>query len=214
MRAISASIAVGSVQRCRMATRSAHRRHRRNPCATVMRSTGWQPHTVRGFLAAVVRKSSGFGWSPRRPTAGACIGSVRATAQAPAPVSNSLGFGNGRRSGCGPPSNVPRMQPAPCGPAPVCAWTYNTPLDRAGATARRHHPNPAEAHRRWRGKRSEPVSSVSVLTTHALFPLKVQRKVSNDAAGLAAAGSSLDRPKIAAIPPLSAIDQRPRKHPC
>ena len=24
--------------------------------ATVMRSTGWQPHTVRGFLAAVVRK--------------------------------------------------------------------------------------------------------------------------------------------------------------
>ena len=26
--------------------------------ATVRRSTGWQPHTVRGFLAAVVRKSS------------------------------------------------------------------------------------------------------------------------------------------------------------
>jgi hypothetical protein len=25
------------------------------------------------------------------------------------------------------------------------------------ATARRHHPNPAEAHRRWRGKRSKPV---------------------------------------------------------
>src|SRR5437763_1094986 len=24
--------------------------------ATVMRATGWQPHTVRGFLAAVVRK--------------------------------------------------------------------------------------------------------------------------------------------------------------
>jgi hypothetical protein len=24
--------------------------------ATVMRTTGWQPHTVRGFLAAVVRK--------------------------------------------------------------------------------------------------------------------------------------------------------------
>src|SRR2546425_2261484 len=26
-----------------------------------------------------------------------------------------------------------------------------------GATARRHHPNPAEAHRRWRGERSKPV---------------------------------------------------------
>src|SRR6516225_4625848 len=25
-----------------------------------------------------------------------------------------------------------------------------------GATARRHHPNPAEAHRRWRGERSKP----------------------------------------------------------
>jgi hypothetical protein len=53
-----------------------------------------------------------------------------------------------------------------------------------------------------------------VTTTHALLALKVQRKVSNGVAGLAAAGSSLDRPKIAAIPPLSAIDQRPRKHPC
>ena len=27
---------------------------------TVMRSTGWQPHTVRGFLAAVVRKKFGL----------------------------------------------------------------------------------------------------------------------------------------------------------
>jgi hypothetical protein len=31
---------------------------------------------------------------------------------------------------------------------------------------------------------------------------------------LAAAGSSLDRPKIAAVPAISAIDQRSRKHPC
>jgi hypothetical protein len=31
---------------------------------------------------------------------------------------------------------------------------------------------------------------------------------------LAAAGSSLDQPKIAAIPAISAIEQRPRKHSC
>src|SRR5205807_1884196 len=77
----------------------------------------------------------------------------------------------------------------------VCAWTCNTPLDRAGATARRHHPDPAEAHRRWRGKRSEPVRLGIRAHTHALFALKVQRKVSNGIAGLAADGASLDPQK-------------------
>jgi len=28
--------------------------------ATVMRTTGWRPHTVRGFFAAVVRKKFGL----------------------------------------------------------------------------------------------------------------------------------------------------------
>src|SRR6516165_10753750 len=49
------------------------------------------------------------------------------------------------------------MQTAPYGGAQVCAWTCKTPLKSVGATARRHHPNPAEAHRRWRAERSKPV---------------------------------------------------------
>src|SRR5438876_6329192 len=57
------------------------------------------------------------------------------------------------------------MQTASQWCAQVCAWTCKTPLKsvgatarrRAGATARRHHPNPAEADRRWRGERSKPV---------------------------------------------------------
>jgi hypothetical protein len=50
------------------------------------------------------------------------------------------------------------------------------------------------SHRRWRGRRASRSGSVSV-TTHALFALKVQRKLSNGVAGFAAAGSSLDRQK-------------------
>src|SRR5205814_4487121 len=45
-----------------------------------------------------------------------------------------------------------------------------------------------------------PSGSLSVTTTDALFAGEVQRKVSNGVAGLAAAGSSLDRPAIAANP--------------
>jgi hypothetical protein len=54
-----------------------------------------------------------------------------------------------------------------------------------------------------------------VTTTHALFALKVQRKLSKGVAGLATAGSSLDRAENRGNSRyLSAIDQRPRKHPC
>ena len=44
--------------------------------ATVTRSTCWQPHTVRAFLAAVVRKKLGL-LRRRRRTASACIGLLR-----------------------------------------------------------------------------------------------------------------------------------------
>src|SRR5437867_10053760 len=44
-----------------------------------------------------------------------------------------------------------------------------------------------------------------LITTHALFARKVQRKLSNGVAGLAAAGSSLDRQKIAAVRAISAM---------
>jgi hypothetical protein len=44
---------------------------------------------------------------------------------------------------------------------------------------------------------------MSMITTHALFALKVQRKVSNGVAGLAAGGSSLDRKKSRQFVPYS-----------
>src|SRR5262245_40295191 len=95
------------------------------------------------------------------------------------------------------------MEPAPWQLAHVCAGTSKTPLPCAGATSRRHHLNPAEAHGRWRGRGAKPSGLLSVTATHALLALKVQRKVSNGVAGLAAAGSSLDRPKSRQSPPLS-----------
>src|SRR5947199_8971690 len=49
---------------------------------------------------------------------------------------------------------------------------------------------------------ASPSGSVSILTTHALFALKVQRKVSNGIAGLAADGASLDpqKSRLTAMP--------------
>jgi hypothetical protein len=54
-------------------------------------------------------------------------------------------------------------------------------------------------------QRRDSIRSLSVTATHALYPLKVQRKVSNDVPRLAAA-SSLDPPK-SAISAISASEQ-------
>jgi hypothetical protein len=124
----------------------------------------------------------------------------------PASASNSLASCADRR---GRLSAALWMKPAPWRFARASAWTCNAPLTCVGATSRRHHLNPAEAHGRWRGRRAKPSGLLSVTTTHALLALKVQRKVSNGVAGLAAAGSSLDRPKIAAVPaPQRSTDPR------
>jgi hypothetical protein len=55
-----------------------------------------------------------------------------------------------------------------------------------------HYPSPAEAHGALAGEKSEAIRLAVRGHTHALFALKVQRKVSNGVAGLAAARSSLE----------------------
>src|SRR5258708_5664682 len=66
---------------------------------------------------------------------------------------------------------------------------------RAGAIARRPPPKPRGGPSALAGERSEPIWLGVRDHTHALFARKVQRKLSNGVAGLAAAGSSLDRQK-------------------
>src|SRR5947208_13681664 len=70
---------------------------------------------------------------------------------------------------------------------------------RAGAIARRPPPKPRGGPSALAGERSEPIWLGVRDHTHALFALKVQRKLSNGVAGFAAAGSSLDRQKSRAI---------------
>jgi len=53
--------------------------------------------------------------------------------------------------------SIPDDQRKPLASANWLATIHATARRRAGATARRHHPSPAEAHRRWRGERSKPV---------------------------------------------------------
>src|SRR5262245_62495485 len=85
------------------------------------------------------------------------------------------------------------MKTAPSRRAQVCAWTCKTPLNRLGATSRRHDLNPAEAYGALAGKRSEPLRLGVRAHTHALCALKVQPKLSNGVAGFTAGGSSLDQ---------------------
>src|SRR5260370_11506140 len=70
---------------------------------------------------------------------------------------------------------------------------------RAGAIARRPPPKPRGGPSALAGERSESIWLGVRDHTHALFALKVQRKLSNGVAGFAAAGSSFDRQKSRAI---------------
>src|SRR5213078_1991827 len=73
---------------------------------------------------------------------------------------------------------------------------YNTPLDRAGAQLRAATTQTPRRPIGAGGARGASRSgSMSLITTHALFAPKVQRKVRNGIAGLAAGGASLDRQK-------------------
>src|SRR5580700_10314881 len=73
------------------------------------------------------------------------------------------------------------------------AWPCRGSSLGRGAPSRRHHRNPAEAQRRWRGRETagllkpEPRQHRdSVATTDALFAQELERKVSNLLAGLSA----------------------------
>jgi Protein of unknown function (DUF3489) len=54
--------------------------------ATIMESTGWQSHSVRGFFAARCARRSGSSLPPRRPTAAGPIGLLAVASQEPSSV--------------------------------------------------------------------------------------------------------------------------------
>jgi hypothetical protein len=83
------------------------------------------------------------------------------------------------------------------GPRTFALAHLQTPLQRVGATARRHHANPAEAHWRWRGRGASRSGSVSVTTMHALSKGEVERKMTSGSTGfLRCASRSLNSPTV------------------
>ena len=92
------------------------------------------------------------------------------------------------------------------GPCTFALGHLETPLQRVGAIARRHHANPAEAHWRWRGRGASRSGSVSVNTMHALFKGEVECKMT---AG--STGSELNSP-TAMLFGLSRAQRLPKNH--
>jgi hypothetical protein len=53
--------------------------------ATISKVTGWQPHSVRGFFAGVVKKKLGLTLTSNKTRSGRIYRIVRATISAPSP---------------------------------------------------------------------------------------------------------------------------------